>query len=95
MALLGTGGSSKFNREQWRTELGPVIELWDRLTKSSRDVLSRPARAKEGDGKNSLLPLPQFVDMESKFAYDIVNVVDNNMKALKRVVFGSGLVDSH
>lgn len=92
MALLGTGGSSKFNREQWRTELGPVIELWDRLTKSSRDVLSRPARAKEGDGKNSLLPLPQFVDMESKFAYDIVNVVDNNMKALKRVVFGSGLL---
>ena len=40
MALLGSGGSgNKFNREQWRTELGPLIELWDRLIKSSRDVL--------------------------------------------------------
>jgi hypothetical protein len=49
MALLGgSGNAGKFNREQWRTDLGPVIELWDRLTKSSRDVLSRPKR---GDGE--------------------------------------------
>jgi len=38
------------------------------------------------------LPLPQFVEMESKFAYNIVHLVDQNMKALKKVVFGSGLL---
>ena len=103
MALMG-GSSFKFNREQWRVELGPIIELWDRLTKSSRDVLSRPSRGGGGgsggggsksnrdDGADNVLPLMQFVNMESQFAYDIVSVVDTNMKAIKRVVFGSGLL---
>ena len=31
--------------------------------------------------------------MESKFAYDIVHLIDSNMKALKKVLFGSGKRD--
>ena len=95
MALLGSGGSgNKFNREQWRTELGPLIELWDRLIKSSRDVLDKPKKSRSTNKGNDdkLLPLSQFVEMESSFAYDIVSLVDSNMKALKKVVFGSGLL---
>ena len=99
MALLGTSsaqsGSTKFNRDAWRRELGPVIELWDRLTRNGH-ALSKPRKnekSTERKNKNELLlPLPQFVAMEGQFAYDIVSLVDSHMKALKRVVFGSGLL---
>ena len=91
MAMYSSNSSgTKFNREHWRAELGPIIELWDRLTKSDRSVLSRAPGADQS--VEEVMPLSQFVRMESIFASDIIQLVDQHMKAIKRVVYGSGLL---
>ena len=90
MANAGGSASKKFDREQWRSELGPIIELWDRLTKSDKSIFNRPSL--DGKSESSALPLTQFVQMENTFAFDVLSLVNSNMKDLKRVVFGSGLL---
>ena len=40
--------ASKFDRDKWRSQLGPVLELWQQLTSATPGLLNK--RVKERDG---------------------------------------------
>ena len=88
--------ASKFDREKWRAQLGPVLELWQQLTSSTPGLLNKrvkdrdgPVGAAGGAGKD---PVDDFVAMESDLAGDLCTNVDAALAALKKVLFGSGLL---
>jgi dynein heavy chain 2, cytosolic len=89
--------ASKFDREKWRAQLGPILELWQQLT-SSNGVLQGKAKAGRvghndpGESADSGNSLDDFVMMENKLALDMCVLVDGTLSALKKVLFGSGLL---
>ena len=96
---ISSVSSDKFDREHWKIGLGPIVELWDKLVKSSKHVLSKPeakGRGKSGGNRPEDIsqrpPLQQFILMESQFAYETTVFVDGCIKALKRVIYGAGLL---
>lgn len=98
--------ASKFDREKWRAQLGPVLELWQSMTSSNPGIINRrlkradtsgPGNQGPGGGnamanKKMLDPLDDFVNMEFDLAGDICAEVDSSLNALKKVLFGSGLL---
>ncbi len=87
LASLNTE-ASKFDREKWRLQLGPILDLWQHLTSSSPGVLAKSKGATSGrdQGVNSTNSLDDFVAMENKLAGDLCMTVDNLLSALKKVL---------
>lgn len=84
--------SSKYDREKWRSQLNPILELWQQLSSSSNDIVSRNIKvSRVADDED---PLVSFVNMECELAGDICTMVDSALVALKKVLFGSGLLTS-
>ena len=88
---------NKFDREKWRVQLGPILELWQQMVSSSPGVLAKRDRegviVKQGGGQGSALdPVDDFVAMESTMSGTLCNLVDGALAALKKVLFGSGLL---
>jgi len=79
---------ARFDRERWRTQLGPIIELWERITKNSPEAVSKPAK----QDLSKMLPVDAFVVMENQMGFDLVVYVDDCLSALKKVIFGTGLL---
>ncbi len=70
-------GISKFDREKWRAQLGPVLDLWQQmvsvagvLVKKKGDSSSSSTRAAAGDSVEN--PLDAFVVMEFQFSENCV-----------------------
>jgi dynein heavy chain 2 len=93
---------TKFDREKWREKLGPVLELWQTLSSSSPGLIGRKVdkRVTAGGhnetaasgGKKQHDPVDDFVTMQYELAGDICGMVDGTMNALKKVLFGTGLL---
>ena len=81
--------SSKYDREKWRSQLNPILDLWQQLT-SSNDIISRNIKVSKATDDED--PLVSFVNMECDLAGEICNMVDSTLVALKKVLFGSGLL---
>jgi len=82
--------SSKYDREKWRSQLTPILDLWQQLTSSSNDIIGRNMKvSKVSDDED---PLVSFVSMECDLAGEICSMVDSTLVALKKVLFGSGLL---
>jgi dynein heavy chain 2 len=88
--------ANKFDREKWRAQLGPVLELWQQLTSSTPGLLNKKSKDREasniGAAGSDKEPLEDFVGMESDLAGDLCTSVDSALGALKKVLFGSGLL---
>jgi dynein heavy chain 2, cytosolic len=87
--------ASKFDREKWRVQLGPVLDLWQHLTSGSPGLLAKakPSAAGRDSGANSPSnSIDDFVGMENKLASDLCYSVDVLLSSLKKVLFGSGLL---
>jgi dynein heavy chain 2 len=90
--------ASKYDREKWRTQLGPVMELWQQLVSSSPGVVSKKAgrdstsQSSHANNKKVNDPVDDFVAMEYELAGEICSVVDASLSGLKKVLFGSGLL---
>jgi dynein heavy chain 2, cytosolic len=90
--------ASKYDRDKWRAQLSPLLDLWQQLTSSNSGLLSkRPARESNsprggGDGFKMKDPVDDFVSMEFDLAGEICSIVDVSLVALKKVLFGSGLL---
>jgi dynein heavy chain 2, cytosolic len=95
--------ASKFDREKWRLQLGPVLDLWQHLTSGSPGLLAKakPSAAggagagRDAAGSSSAPPsnsIDDFVGMENKLAADLCYSVDVLLSSLKKVLFGSGLL---
>jgi len=91
--------ASKYDREKWRAQLGPILELWQQMSSSATGMVNRrisissssSAFTAATSGKDQS-PLGSFVDMEYELAGDLCAVVDSTLTALKKVLFGTGLL---
>jgi hypothetical protein len=86
--------ASKFDREKWRIQLGPILDLWQHLTSGSPGLL---AKAKASAGRDqaassSSNSIDDFVGMENKLAADLCYSVDVLLSALKKVRIASSQV---
>lgn len=78
--------ASKYDREKWRSQLNPVIELWQQLTSTS-GVVTKKVRetTASGDSKKALDPVDDFVCMEYELSGDLCNSIDASLSSLKKV----------
>lgn len=81
--------ASKYDREKWRSQLGPVMELWQQLVSSSPGVVSKKAgrdSSQSGPASKKVSdPVDDFVAMEYELAGEICSVVDASLSGLKKV----------
>lgn len=82
--------SFAFDREHWRSELGPLLDLWEKLTASTRDVLSPPPSS--SIAQDSLSPVDNFVILEAGQAQELVVFIHDALEAIKRVVYGTAML---
>ncbi|CAN0042899.1 unnamed protein product [Ascophyllum nodosum] len=92
-----------FDREMWRSRLGPLLEAWDKLASSigslsdsgsgsaGRRGSRRSSRTPESGGK-SLQPVDAFVQLETESAAELLAVVSASLGALRKVVYGTALL---
>jgi dynein heavy chain 2 len=85
-SLSISGDSSlKFEREKWRTSLGPLIDVWGKLIGGERlrDVEKAPRGGQ---------PVDVFVMFENETAAKLCLFVDSAITSLKKVIYGSDLL---
>jgi dynein heavy chain 2, cytosolic len=75
--------TQKFDREQWKSSLGPIIENWSRLIEGE-SLRSNKREASQ--------PTNQFVLFENENAIALCAFVDSHIMELKKVLFGSALL---
>lgn len=85
---LASASTEGFDREKWRSSLSPVLDCWT-------DLLRQPG-AKEVVDVHSLSshrdPLTVFVRQQMSMGNKIVAWVDEQLRAIRRVVNGTGLL---
>jgi len=89
--------AQRYDREKWRSQLNPIIELWQQLLSSSGGALSKKNNVIQGAGSNKdknqiSKPIDDFVDLEVELAHELCTQVDSSLSSLKKVLFGSGLL---
>jgi len=84
-----TAEGMKFDREVWRKQLGPVIEMWEKITESTPNI-----KEQGGNVENfaELDPVTAFVLMEDSSASSLCAFVNASILSIKRVIFGSGML---
>ncbi len=86
--MRSTQEGARFDRKTWKKELGPIVELWERITKHSPESTSKPAK----QDISKMLPVDAFVVMENEMGFDLVVYIDGCLNALKKVIFGTGML---
>lgn len=100
-----TSEADKFDREKWRLQLNPTLELWKTLyaaapvqrdrhrdnNKSDNAALLAAAMEGNSSGKQTS-PIDEFVKMEYEFAGEMCLMIDSMLEALRKVLFGAGLL---
>jgi len=81
----------KYDREKWRVQLNPILELWQQLLSSSGGSLRKAGGAGDRD-RAPVSPIEDFVDLEIELGTNVCVVVDTSLSALRKVLFGSGLL---
>ena len=82
--------AKKFDREKWKAQVGPVLDLWQQMTSSTPGVLGRRRNSFSGAAgmaakKGQHDPVDDFVAMESELAGELCSLVDSALNALKKV----------
>ena len=70
-----------FDREQWRSELGPILKLWSQLLNANQDVLSSPPA---GNAESST-PIESFVLLESNVAFQTLEAINSSLHEVSEV----------
>lgn len=78
--------AAKFDRDKWRAQLGPVLDLWQQIVSSNSSLTSKRTReASVLNNRKVLDPVDDFVSMENELASDICSTVDISLTSLKKV----------
>ena len=91
LSAAKSASSVKYDREKWREKIGPLLDVWSRLVEAAGGtavVASKKSDVQRGGGD----PVEDFLAMETVAAGEICSLVDATMTALKRVLFGTGLL---
>ncbi len=94
-----------FNRLQWQQQLGPLLRLWDSLMVGASTLKAAlkqaAAEAASGGGRASFAgekapapPVDDFVMMERSHGLNLVQMIDNGLSALGRVLKGQEALSS-
>lgn len=92
---VSEGAARAFDRERWRAQLGPLLETWAKLTADLHlDTAAAAVTASTAGGKSVhlLAPADAFVALENEFALELAQLVNGALQALKKVLYGSGLL---
>ena len=101
LGLMKSAGveSGGFDREVWKSSLGPIIELWEKLMEGGEmgGVMREGGRGKKGGGEKGGKegaddPVDDFVGMEFDFGVELVGMVNGAIMTLKKILYGSGLL---
>jgi dynein heavy chain 2 len=84
-----TTAADQFNREEWKKQLGPMLEMWQKIC--TADLKQQPAEL-PADQLAQMSPVDSFVVMENKAAWEMVMLVEGDLGSLRKILFGSGLL---
>lgn len=84
-----TTSGSKFDREKWRQQLGPIIELWEKLVPRTKQ---RNGGESTTESIENSSPIEGFVFMESLFSLNLVKSVYDMIDGIKKVIYGTGML---
>jgi dynein heavy chain 2 len=88
--LLSAVSLSGFDREQWRSELGPILKLWSHLLNANPDVLGAPPAAEAGNAT----PIESFVLLESNVAFKTLEAINSSLHEISEVIEGRSLLSA-
>ena len=81
----------KFDRDVWRTQLTPILQLWEKYsTKDKGALLARPPKLSKKE--ETWTPLEAFVVLENQKAHELVHLLHAALTGLGQVVYSSGLL---
>uniref|UniRef100_A0A0L8FKZ3 Dynein heavy chain region D6 P-loop domain-containing protein n=1 Tax=Octopus bimaculoides TaxID=37653 RepID=A0A0L8FKZ3_OCTBM len=81
---------SKFDKEVWSSELGPILNLWKKLNQGQQLIHMKVNPPKQKDGNTS--PLLAFIQLEKYNAIKLIQFVHLSLAALSKVIRGSTLL---
>jgi dynein heavy chain 2 len=81
--------ADQFNREEWKKQLGPMLEMWQKVC--TADLKQQPAD-QPADQLAQMTPVDAFAIMENKAAWEMLMLVENDLSSLRKILFGSGLL---
>ena len=91
--MLTTDEEVTFDRERWRKQIGPVLEIWKQISSKLDGEKDTENESKIGDDdEESNDPILLFVIREVSVANGLVRRVDTELNALRRVIYGSALL---
>jgi dynein heavy chain 2 len=76
----------KFDREQWGEKLGPIWNLWKTMMKSEDKF--------KGKLEDSEDPLGSFVVQEARYAFKMLEKVNESLESISKVISGTELLTS-
>jgi len=82
-----------FDRERWAQQLTPLLNLWQKLV-GSNDVLKNAAQHKADPVSGTAPPIEVFTRMEISRAHKLMQVVDESLAGIARVVRGAELLSA-
>ncbi|KAJ8530396.1 hypothetical protein ON010_g14516 [Phytophthora cinnamomi] len=83
--------ATTFDREKWRAQLGPLLETWGKLT-TGFQLEGTSSSSSSGKNLQAMAPADAFVAQENEYALDLVQQVNSSLQALKKVIYGTGLL---
>ncbi|KAK3801155.1 hypothetical protein RRG08_006872 [Elysia crispata] len=83
--------ASKFDKEVWASELGPILNLWKKVNQGHNLIQSKVSPPSEKAGKGSS-PILTFINLERYNAIKLVQSVHASLAALSKVIRGTQLL---
>ncbi|ESO93665.1 hypothetical protein LOTGIDRAFT_209197 [Lottia gigantea] len=84
--------ASKFDKEVWANELGPILNLWKKLNQGSNLIQQKLTPPSDKTGKQS--PIVSFILLERYNSIRLVQTVHTSLSGLSKVIRGSQLLTS-
>ncbi|XP_067663541.1 cytoplasmic dynein 2 heavy chain 1-like isoform X1 [Haliotis asinina] len=82
--------ASKFDKEVWANELGPILNLWKKLNQGSQLIQMKVSAPGERSGKDS--PILSFIQLEFYNSVKLVQKVHASLAALSKIIRGTQLL---
>lgn len=79
---------SKFDKEVWRRQFSPLLELWQTLSATNGVLRARADK----DASRTQDPVSDFIALENDIAAEMCCVVDASLRELRKVLSSTGLL---
>ncbi|XP_071126281.1 cytoplasmic dynein 2 heavy chain 1-like isoform X2 [Mytilus edulis] len=84
--------ASKFDKEVWANELGPVLNLWKKLNSGANVIQARVSPPSDKTGQE--LPVVSFIKLEYYNAIKLVQSIHQSLASLSKIIRGTMLLTS-